>query len=196
MVKTLHYKIVILGETSVGKTSIITRSTIDDFFEFQEPTVGAAFQTQSINLDDRIVKMQFWDTAGQERYRSFAPLYYRGAKAAIIVYDITNIDTLNNAKYWIDVLINDGEPGCIIFLLGNKCDLSNREVEYEEVATFAKANNIVFSEVSARTGYNITNIMINLAKELALKPSSYDTINEQFILKNRTSNNDNVNRCC
>jgi len=196
MIKTLHYKVVFLGESSVGKTSIVTRFVRSDFFEFQEPTIGAAFQTKSINLDDCTVRMEFWDTAGQERYRSFAPLYYRAAKAAFIVYDITNADSLHNAKHWINELVKQGEPDCIIVLLGNKSDLTNRQVDYEEVVTFAKENNIIFSEVSAKTGANIDNIMTNIAKELALKIPSNDIAHEPFILKNKTNDKHMINGCC
>ena len=196
MIKTLHYKVVFLGESAVGKTSIVTRFVRDDFLELQEPTIGAAFHTKYIHLDDCDVKMEFWDTAGQERYRSFAPLYYRGATAAFIVYDITDTDSLLKAKYWINELSKHGEPGCILTLLGNKSDLPNRCVECEEVALFAKANNIIFSEVSAKTGANIDNVMTDIAKELALKTPSYDITPEPFILNNRTNNKYMNNRCC
>lgn len=107
--KNVQHKVVFLGETSVGKSSIVSRFTRDEFFEFQEPTIGAAFQSKSIHLDNCSVRMEFWDTAGQERYRSLAPMYYRGASVAFIVYDITNPDTLNNAKYWINQIKNKGE---------------------------------------------------------------------------------------
>jgi Ras-related protein Rab-5C len=196
MIKTLHYKVVFFGESAVGKTSIVTRFVRDDFLELQEPTIGAAFHTKSIHLDDYDVKMEFWDTAGQERYMSFAPLYYRGAKAAFIVYDITDTDSLLKAKYWMNELSKHGEPGCILTLLGNKSDLPNRRVEYEEVALFAKDNNIIFSEVSAKTGANIDNIMTNIAQELALKMPSPDITPEQFILKNRTNNKRTIYGCC
>jgi small GTP-binding protein len=194
--ETLSYKVVLLGETSVGKSSIITRFTRDDFFEFQEPTIGAAFQSKSTYLDDCIVKMDFWDTAGQERYRSFAPMYYRGAKAAFIVYDITNTDSLINAKYWIKELNIRGEPGCILALFGNKIDLHNRKVEYDEVATFAKTNNIIFAEVSAKTGENIAKTITLVAKELALKMTSDDIANELFVLNKHTTNKLLNNGCC
>lgn len=195
MVKTLNYKVVLFGETSVGKSSIVSRFINDTFLEFREPTIGAAFQTQSTHIGDCIVKMEFWDTAGQERYRSFAPLYYRGAKAAFIVYDITDSDSLVNAKYWIDTLNNRGEPDCILVLLGNKSDLHNRQVEYEDVATFAKSNNILFSEVSAKNGSNIHEIMINVAKELASKTPSHHVDDEPFAIKRHTHVNTTYH-CC
>jgi len=87
--KTLNYKLVLLGDAAVGKSSSVERFVKNEFFEFQQPTIGAAFLTQTVALDDYIVKFEIWDTAGQERYRSLAPMYYRGAAAALVVYDIT-----------------------------------------------------------------------------------------------------------
>ena len=170
--KTIYHKVVFLGETSVGKSSIVSRYTRDEFYEFQEPTIGAAFQTKAVNLDNCIIKFEFWDTAGQERYRSLAPMYYRGSTVAFIVYDITNIDTFNNAKYWIKEIKNKGDINCIIVLLGNKTDMPTRKIEKETGIELAKTNNIMFSEVSAKTGSNISNIMVEVAKKLATIPQS------------------------
>jgi len=170
--KNVQHKVVFLGETSVGKSSIVSRFTRDEFFEFQEPTIGAAFQSKSIHLDNCSVRMEFWDTAGQERYRSLAPLYYRGASVAFIVYDITNPDTLNNAKYWINQIKNKGEPNCIIVLLGNKTDLDLRRIEKETGIEVSETNDIMFSEVSAKTGSNINDIMIQVVEKLATIPQS------------------------
>jgi len=194
MNKMLHYKVVFLGESSVGKSSIVTRFTRDEFYEFQEPTIGAAFQTKAVRLDNCTVKMEFWDTAGQERYRSLAPMYYRGAKVAFIVYDITNKDSLNNAKSWLKEVERRGEPDCLLVLLGNKLDVNNsRQVEREEVAVFSETNNIMFSEVSAKTGININEIMIRVAKELALKMPSQDPKPDTFIIDNVRHN---TKKCC
>jgi len=197
IMKTLHYKVVFLGETSVGKSSIVSRFTRDEFLEFQEPTIGAAFQTKYIKLDnDFTVKMEFWDTAGQERYKSLAPMYYRGAKAAFIVYDITNKGSLDNAKYWVKEVTMKGEPGCILIMLGNKIDIPNRLIEYEEVESFTKINNILFSEVSAKTGVNINDIMINVAKELVRKMPSQDNKIEPFTIRSQINNKHMFNGCC
>ena len=195
--KTLRYKVVFLGETSVGKSSIVSRFTRDEFFEFRERTIGAAFQCKTINLEnDCIVKMEFWDTAGQERYRSLAPMYYRAAKAAFIVYDITNKGSLDNAKSWIKEVTMKGEPDSVIVLLGNKMDIINRQIECEEVASFAKANNVIFSEVSAKTGENINNIMTIVAKVLISKIPSQDNMPEPFTIRSQTNNKLILGGCC
>jgi len=109
--------VVLLGDTAVGKSCLVVRFVRDEFFEFQEPTIGAAFLTQTVSLDDATVKFEIWDTAGQERYRSLAPMYYRGAAAAIVVYDITNKDSFNGAKSWVKELQRRGDPNVIIALV-------------------------------------------------------------------------------
>ena len=189
--RTIHHKVVFLGETSVGKSSIVSRFTRDEFFEFQEPTIGAAFQTKSIHLDNCTIKMEFWDTAGQERYRSLAPMYYRGATVAFVVYDVTNPDTLNNALYWIKQVKNKGEPKCIIVLVGNKIDMDNRRVERDTGLELSEKNDVMFSEVSAKTGSNINDIMIKVAKELAVVPQTIKKP-EQFTIRTYKE----PNNCC
>lgn len=93
--RTCQFKLVLLGESSVGKSSLVLRFVKGQFHEFQESTIGAAFLTQTVQIDDTTVKFEIWDTAGQERYHSLAPMYYRGAQAAIVVYDITNKETFH-----------------------------------------------------------------------------------------------------
>ena len=107
--------------------------------------------TQSIALDDSTIKFEIWDTAGQERYRSLAPMYYRGAAAAIVVFDITNKDSFNGAKSWVKELQRRGDPNVVIALAGNKADLeSRRKVEFEEASEYANDNGILHLETSAK----------------------------------------------
>jgi small GTP-binding protein len=115
--RVCHFKLVLLGDTAVGKSCLVVRFVRDEFFEFQEPTIGAAFLTQTVALDDATVKFEIWDTAGQERYRSLAPMYYRGAAAAIIVYDITNPDSFAGAKSWVKELQRRGDTSVVIALV-------------------------------------------------------------------------------
>merc|ERR1711988_1738984 len=135
--KVCRFKLVLLGDSAVGKSCLVVRFVRDEFFEFQEPTIGAAFLTQTVALDDATVKFEIWDTAGQERYRSLAPMYYRGAAAAIVVYDITNRDTFQRAKQWVKELQRQGNPNIVIALAGNKSDLSTkRKVDPEEAESY------------------------------------------------------------
>jgi len=165
--KTLNYKLVLLGDAAVGKSSSVERFVKNEFFEFQQPTIGAAFLTQTVQLDDYIVKFEIWDTAGQERYRSLAPMYYRGAAAALVVYDITDSDSFAGAKTWIEELQRQGSADIVIGLAGNKCDLSSkRAVSQEEARTYAQDNGCLFFETSAKTGENVAAIFHAIAKKL------------------------------
>ena len=166
----LHYKLVLLGDTAVGKSCLVVRFVRDEFFEFQEPTIGAAFLTSTVDLDDTKVKFEIWDTAGQERYRSLAPMYYRGARAAAVVYDITHEDSFKGAKSWIREL-KKKTSNCLILLVGNKIDLiEKRRVNVDDVRNYARDNNIIYMESSAKTGTNVDQIFTNIAHNLPEEP--------------------------
>ncbi|EEP82657.1 vacuolar protein sorting-associated protein 21 [Uncinocarpus reesii 1704] len=118
-------KLVLLGEAAVGKSSLVLRFVNDDFQENKEPTIGAAFLTQKCSLPTRTIKFEIWDTAGQERFASLAPMYYRNAQAALVVYDLTKPSSLTKAKHWVAELQRQASPGIVIALVGNKLDLTN-----------------------------------------------------------------------
>lgn len=175
-----HFKLVLLGDTAVGKSCLVVRFVRDEFFEFQEPTIGAAFLTQTVALDDTTIKFEIWDTAGQERYRSLAPMYYRGAAAAIVVYDITNPDSFTGAKSWVKELQRRGDPNVVIALAGNKADLeSRRKVEYEEANAYAEESNILYLETSAKNANNVKSLFIEIAKKLPKNPIQSDSNNNE-----------------
>jgi len=121
--KAVQVKLVLLGEAAVGKSSLVLRFVSNDFNENTSPTIGAAFLTQKCRLENRIVKFEIWDTAGQERFHSLAPMYYRNAAAAVVVYDITKSASLEKAKAWVKELQRQANPNIVIALVGNKLDL-------------------------------------------------------------------------
>uniref|UniRef100_H0YYG1 small monomeric GTPase n=1 Tax=Taeniopygia guttata TaxID=59729 RepID=H0YYG1_TAEGU len=162
--KICQFKLVLLGESAVGKSSLVLRFVKGQFHEFQESTIGAAFLTQTVCLDDTTVKFEIWDTAGQERYHSLAPMYYRGAQAAIVVYDITNEESFARAKNWVKELQRQASPNIVIALAGNKADLANkRAVDFQ---AYADDNSLLFMETSAKTSMNVNEIFMAIAKKL------------------------------
>jgi small GTP-binding protein len=169
--RVCHFKLVLLGDSAVGKSCLVVRFVRDEFFEFQEPTIGAAFLTQTVQLDDATVKYEIWDTAGQERYRSLAPMYYRGAAAAVIVFDITKKDTFNGAKSWVKELQRRGDSNVVIALAGNKADMeAKRKVQTEEAQQYAQDNDIIYMETSAKTSLNVKKLFMEVAKKLPKNP--------------------------
>ncbi|KIJ45596.1 hypothetical protein M422DRAFT_227252 [Sphaerobolus stellatus SS14] len=121
--KSVQVKLVLLGEAAVGKSSIVLRFVSNEFQANKEPTIGAAFLTQKCRLEDRVLRYEIWDTAGQERFHSLAPMYYRNAQAAIVVYDVTKAASLDKAKSWVKELQRQANPNIVIALAGNKVDL-------------------------------------------------------------------------
>lgn len=161
-------KLVLLGEMGSGKSSLVLRFVKSQFFDYQESTIGAAFLTKT--LPDLHVKFEIWDTAGQERYHSLAPMYYRGAAAAVIVFDISSQDSFAKAQEWVKELQRQGNPHMIMSLAGNKADLEEtRQVATEAANAYAEENGLVYWETSAKTSTNVTELFHDIAKRL---PSS------------------------
>jgi len=121
--KSVQVKLVLLGEAAVGKSSVVLRFVSNEFQANKEPTIGAAFLTQKCRLEDRVLRYEIWDTAGQERFHSLAPMYYRNAQAAVVVYDVTKATSLEKAKSWVKELQRQANPNIVIALAGNKVDL-------------------------------------------------------------------------
>lgn len=161
------YKLVFLGDPSVGKTSIITRFMYDSFDNTYQATIGIDFLSKTLYLEDRTIRLQLWDTAGQERFRSLIPSYIRDSSLAIVVYDITSRASYDNVGKWIeDVRAERGED-VILMLVGNKIDLAEkRMVSSEEAAEKAKSLDALFIECSAKLGYNVKALFRQVASSL------------------------------
>nr|AIX09862.1 Rab-GTPase [Chara australis] len=163
----MQAKLVLLGDMGAGKSSLVLRFVKGQFFDYQESTIGAAFLTQTVAVNDATIKFEIWDTAGQERYHSLAPMYYRGAAAAIVVYDVTNVDSFTRAKNWVRELQRQGNPSLIIALAGNKVDLvAKRKIQVEEGQAYAEENGLFFMETSAKTAHNVNELFYEIARKL------------------------------
>jgi len=200
--KIQPFKLVLLGESAVGKSSLVLRFVKGQFHEYQESTIGAAFLTQTVCFDDTTVKFEIWDTAGQERYHSLAPMYYRGSQAAIVVYDITNTDTFTRAKNWVKELHRQASANIVIALAGNKADLSNkRMIEYEDAQAYSEENGLLFMETSAKTAMNVNELFLAIAKKLPKNQevqggSSGTTSRPGVQLTNKDSEQRQSKLCC
>ena len=160
-------KLILIGDASVGKTNILTKYLRNEFDPNSKATVGVEFGTKNIQIDNKIIKVQIWDTAGQERYKAITSTYYKGAKGAIIVYDITRKITFDNIEKWIGDLKVNGDANIIIFLVGNKSDLNdNRQVSKEDGLNKSEKFNIPFLETSALCGENISKVFEELIQKV------------------------------
>ncbi|KAG5190344.1 Rab6, rab family GTPase [Tribonema minus] len=176
------YKLVFLGDQSVGKTSIITRFMYDNFDKNYQATIGIDFLSKTMYLEDRTVRLQLWDTAGQERFRSLIPSYIRDSSVAVVVYDITNRASFLNSSEWIkDVRAERGNE-VVIMLVGNKTDLADRrQVSVEEGEDKAKKEGVMHIETSAKAGYNIKPLFRKLATALPGMESAPSTASSNLI---------------
>jgi len=150
------FKVVLIGDSGVGKSNLLSRFTRNEFNLESKSTIGVEFATRSINVDSKTVKAQIWDTAGQERYRAITSAYYRGAVGALLVYDIAKQPTYANVVRWLKELRDHADSNIVIMLVGNKSDLKHlRAIPTEEAKAFSTENGLSFIETSALDASNV-----------------------------------------
>uniref|UniRef100_A0A3B4ZG74 RAB41, member RAS oncogene family n=1 Tax=Stegastes partitus TaxID=144197 RepID=A0A3B4ZG74_9TELE len=177
------FKLVFLGEQSVGKTSLITRFMYDSFDNTYQATIGIDFLSKTMYLEDRTVRLQLWDTAGQERFRSLIPSYIRDSTIAVVVYDITNLNSFQQTSKWIDDVRTERGSDVIIMLVGNKTDLADkRQVSVEAAERKARELNVMYIETSAKAGYNVKQLFRRVAAALPGMDSTPEKSKEDSIL--------------
>ncbi|KAF4695978.1 Ras- protein Rab-2A [Perkinsus olseni] len=179
------FKYIIIGDTGVGKSCLLLQFTDKRFRPDHDLTIGVEFGARLVNVDGKQIKLQIWDTAGQESFRSITRSYYRGATGALLVYDISRRDTFNHLTRWLEEARQNSNPNMVIMLIGNKCDLERREVSYEEGAQFAKENNLIFLEASAKTAQNVEEAFLQTARKIYenILAGVYDLSNESHGIK-------------
>ncbi|KAI9114851.1 hypothetical protein K1719_013864 [Acacia pycnantha] len=161
------FKIVIIGDSAVGKSNLLSRYARNEFNPHSKATIGVEFQTQSLEIDGKEVKAQIWDTAGQERFRAVTSAYYRGAVGALIVYDITRTTTFESVGRWLDELKTHCDTTMAMMLVGNKCDMVDiRNVSTEEGKSLAESEGLFFMETSALDSTNVDTAFEMVIREI------------------------------
>lgn len=169
-------KLLMIGESNVGKSSILLRFTEDEFYENMQSTVGMDYKTKQITIDENVVKLAIWDTAGQERFRTLTPSYYRDGQGAILMYDVTDRNTFVKLDTWLNELNTYCNKTDIVkMVVGNKIDLPNREVSTEEGLQFARRHQTLYIESSAKTADGVKCCFEELVQKIIQTPGLWDT---------------------
>ena len=200
----ISFKIIIIGDCGVGKSSLSLRATKNEFIESYKATIAFEFYIFNIKINNLNINLQIWDTCGQEEYRSLITSFYKNSSLAIIVYAIDNIISFNNVDSWIKDLKQYSNPNIKIILIGNKNDLNDkRQIEFEKGNQFAKDYNFdLFFETSAKSGFNVQNILIDAAKILYLEYMNYVNFKSNISDKNnivivkKNNEDQRKKKCC
>ena len=201
------YKIIIVGDSGVGKSNILGRYINNIFKQDTKSTVGVEFASKKIKANGVNIKLQIWDTAGQERYRSITSAYYRGSKGCFIVYDISSLQTFESVEKWYEEVLKSGEKDISIILIGNKCDLENeRKVTVEMGENKARNLNCPFFETSALNNIHIEDVFQNIAENIynrCKNEKNLDDDDDDYEIVPKDDKNININtdakkekKCC
>ncbi|XP_065896721.1 ras-related protein Rab-18-B-like [Dysidea avara] len=178
--ETVSLKILIIGDSGTGKSSLLLRFVNDTFDPEQSATIGVDFKVKSMAIAGKRLKLSIWDTAGQERFRTLTPSYYRGAQGVILVYDVTERDTFNSLEMWLTELDTYATKKDLVkMLVGNKIDKSGRDVERQEGMQFARRNSMLFIESSAKTRDGVQEAFEELVHKILQTPGLYTTDSAQ-----------------
>ena len=164
----LSFKVIIVGDQAVGKSCLAIKASRNYFEDFYSPTIGFEFVSFNVRVQEKIIKLQIWDTCGQEVYRSLISSFFRSASLAIVVYSIDSEDSFNNIEKWLNDIKTQSNPDVKIFLIGNKADLEDkRRITKDQGEKLCSDHKLAFfMETSAKTGFNVQNVFIQVAKEL------------------------------
>ncbi|XP_010458259.1 PREDICTED: ras-related protein RABA2a-like [Camelina sativa] len=181
------FKVVLIGDSGVGKSNLLSRFTRNEFCLESKSTIGVEFATRTLQVEGRTVKAQIWDTAGQERYRAITSAYYRGALGALLVYDVTKPTTFENVSRWLKELRDHADSNIVIMLIGNKTDLKHlRAVATEDAQSYAEKEGLSFIETSALEASNVEKAFQTILSEI------YRIISKKSISSDQGTTNANV----
>ena len=203
------FKYIIIGDSSVGKSNLLLRYIHDKFNSDYQATIGVEFGAKNLEINGEVYRIQVWDTAGQENFRSITRAYYKSSVCALVVYDISNVESFQNVQNWIEDCKIQSPKSIFMVLVGNKCDLDNcRKISYEQGKALADRNNMLFFETSALNGTNVANVFQESVKEISnrIKSGYYDLSNDSSGIKLGTNTSGNIlkpnehksksKRCC
>ncbi|EDO18852.1 hypothetical protein Kpol_1023p21 [Vanderwaltozyma polyspora DSM 70294] len=175
------FKLLLIGNSGVGKSCLLLRFSDDTYTNDYISTIGVDFKIKTVQLDGKTVKLQIWDTAGQERFRTITSSYYRGSHGIIIVYDITDQESFNGVKMWLQEIDRYATSTVLKLLVGNKCDLNDkRVVEYDVAKEFAEANKMPFLETSALDSTNVEEAFLTMARQIKESISQQQQIDDKM----------------
>ena len=175
----MMFKVVLVGDSFVGKTNIMSKYLKNEFHEDSKATVGVEFGSRQFTIEGHSIKAQVWDTAGQERYKAITSAYYKGAKGAFVVYDITRKGSFESVERWVNDLLSSGDKKITILLIGNKCDLEEqRQITKEQGEEKAAKLELAFLETSAFSGQNLDKAFEMMVNEI------YKKFHEEMLAEN------------
>ena len=187
------FKLLIIGESGVGKTCLLLRFTDDSFTANHLTTIGIDFKIKIINLENKLIKLQIWDTAGQERFRTITKTYYKGAHGIILTYDVTDETSFKNIKNWIKQIEQNAQNTVCKVLVGNKCDKPDRKVSEEQGKALAQEYGMPFFETSAKSNQNVTETFTFLTREILEKNATSPNLNANTLTKKDKQKKE---KCC
>ena len=198
------FKIVLVGDSSVGKTNIMGKYLKNEFHEDSKSTVGVEFGSKEFVIENHTVRVQIWDTAGQERYKAITSAYYKGAKGAFVVYDITRKGTFESVDKWVSDLKATADKKITLLLIGNKCDLEDqRQISKDQAEQKAKSFDIAYLETSALSGENLEKAFEMLVNEVYKKchldmedEEDRDMVPGKDVDLNKNNNQEKQKSCC
>ena len=193
MYRDVLFKILLIGDSGVGKTSLIMRYTKNLFNEDYLNSIGVDFKSKDLYIEEKKIKLQIWDTAGQERFRTITSSYYRGAHAIAVVFDLTKRQSYDHVKRWMEDINKYAKENVLKFLIGNKADLKDEiQVSYEEARALASQMKTTYFSVSAKKNENINEFFETATKLFLIKFDLYEDDNQKVVLKKgQISNKDN-----
>jgi len=191
------FKLLIIGESGVGKTCLLLQFTEGSFTSNHLTTIGIDFKIKIINLEEKQIKLQIWDTAGQERFRTITKTYYKGAHGIILTYDVTDENSFKNIRNWVKQIEQNAQTNVCKVLVGNKCDREDRKVSYDEGLQLANEFKMPFFETSAKSNYNVSETFTFLTKDiLSISEPKSDKKDVIEIKTDKTDNKKKLKSCC